>query len=195
MLSRPCPGRDIGSKPLSLQTDVGLAREGDADAFEELVRRYSGRIYGVLVRTIGDSGLAEDAAQETFIRAWRAMFRGDAQFSTWIYRIAINEANRILAREARREVLPFDDVILDVPDIRPDPPTQAEIDELRAQLEQGLRNLPPNYRLPVVLRNVEGLSNEEAAEVLDLNLRNFKSRLHRGRMALRKRLEELAATS
>ncbi len=176
---------------------VGLAREGDADAFEELVRRYSGRIYGMLFRTIGDSGLAEDAAQETFVRAWKALpkFRGDAKFSTWIYRIAMNETNRILAREARREVLPFDDVMLEVPDIGADPPREAEIDELRAQLEQGLRGLPPNYRLPVVLRDVEGLSNEEAAEILDLNLRNFKSRLHRGRMALRKRLEELAAAS
>ncbi len=174
---------------------VALARVGDADAFEELVRRHSGLVFRLLVRVLGNPTLAEDVAQETFIRAWRALagFRGEASISTWLFRIAMNEANRHLAREARRELLPFDDAMLDVPDLAADTPTLAEQRELQADLERCLARLPAQYRAAVVLRDVEGLSNEEAAELLDLNVRNFKSRLHRGRMELRRQLEALAA--
>ena len=173
---------------------VSRARNGDADAFEELVRRHTGQIYRLLTRVLGDPSSAEDAVQETFIRAWRALpgFRGEAKFSTWIFRIATNEANRSLARQASRELLPFDDVMLEVPDLAADTPALVELGELRVQLERCLAELPPHYRVCVVLRDVEGCSNEEAAEILGLELRNFKSRLHRGRMALRRHLEEVS---
>lgn len=143
---------------------------------------------------LGDATAAEDVAQECFVRAWRALpsFRGEARFSTWLYRIAVNEGNRALARASRREVLPLDDVLLEVPDLGSRTPELAEASELREQLERFIAELPSHYRVPVVLRDIEGLSNEEAAELLELDLRNFKSRLHRGRMALRRRLEELA---
>ncbi|MFQ5426018.1 MAG: RNA polymerase sigma factor [Gaiellales bacterium] len=186
---------------MNLESDaqvVERARAGDLDAFDELVRRYSGRVYGMLARIVGDRALAEDAAQETFVRAWRAIgnFRGDAKFSTWLYRIAVNEANRLLAREARREVVPYDDTMEDIPDLASDTPAQLETLELRAQIEAGLAALPDHYRVAVVLRDVEGLSNEEAAAALDVRVENlkmmvFKSRLHRGRMALREQLERL----
>lgn len=173
---------------------VSRARDGDPDAFEELVRRHSGRIYRLLARVLGDPGSAEDGVQETFIRAWRALpgFRGEAKFSTWLFRIAMNEANRFLAREASREVLPYDDVMLEVPDLTADTLALVELGELRVQLERCLAELPAHYRVCVVLRDVEGFTNEEAAEMLGLELRNFKSRLHRGRMALRRYLEELS---
>lgn len=173
---------------------VARAREGDQDAFEELVRRETPQLYRLLLRMLGNPAAAEDVVQECFIRAWRALpsFRGEARFSTWIYRIAINEANRFLARESRRELLPFDDVMLDVPDLGASTTELAEARELRERLEALLLELPAHYRAAVVLRDVEGFSNEEAAELLELELRNFKSRLHRGRMALRRRLEELA---
>jgi len=173
---------------------VARARDGDPIAFEELVRQQTPQLYRLLVRMIGDAAAAEDVTQECFVRAWRALpnFRGDARFSTWLYRIAINEANRFLARESRRELLPFDDVMADVPDLGAQTAELAEAGELRKQLEGLLAELPTHYRAAVVLRDVEGFSNEEAAEVLELDLRNFKSRLHRGRMALRRRLEELS---
>lgn len=175
---------------------VARAREGDADAFEELVRLHTPQLYRLLARMLGSASAAEDVVQECFIRAWRALpnFRGDARFSTWLYRIAINEGNRLLARESRRELLPFDDVLRDVPDVGAQTAELAEAGELREQLESLLAELPANYRVAVVLRDVEGYSNEEAAELLGLDVRNFKSRLHRGRMALRARLEELAAS-
>lgn len=173
---------------------VARAHDGDADAFDELLRRHSARIYRLLVRIVGDATLAEDATQETFLRAWKGLqrFRGEAQFSTWLFRIAVNEGNRILARAARAEVLPYDDVMLEVADIGADTPARAEAGELRAELERFIAELPAHYRVCVVLRDVEGFSNEEAGELLDLDVRNFKSRLHRGRMALRRRLEEHA---
>lgn len=173
---------------------IARSRAGDAAAFEELVRAQTPQLYRLLVRMLGDPAAAEDIAQECFLRAWRALpgFRGEARFSTWMYRIAINEANRFLARESRRELLPFDDVLLDVPDLGARTEELAEEGELRERLEALLLELPAHYRAAVVLRDVEGFTNEEAADLLGLDLRNFKSRLHRGRMALRRRLEELA---
>jgi RNA polymerase sigma-70 factor (ECF subfamily) len=173
---------------------VARAREGDADAFEVLVRLHTPQLYRLLTRMLGNATAAEDVLQECFIRAWRGLpsFRAEARFSTWLYRIAVNEANRFLARESRRELLPFDDVLLDVPDLGAQTAELAEAGELQAQLERLLAELPAHYRAAVVLRDVEGFSNEEAAELLELDLRNFKSRLHRGRMALRRLLEELA---
>ena len=96
------------------------------------------------------------------------------------------------SRESRRELLPFDDVLRDVPDVSAQTAELAEAGELREQLERLLAELPAHYRVAVVLRDVEGYSNEEAAELLELDLRNFKSRLHRGRMAIRRLLEDLA---
>jgi RNA polymerase sigma-70 factor (ECF subfamily) len=171
---------------------VARARDGDADAFEELVRLHSGPVFRMLTRVIGDPTAAEDAAQEAFVRAWRALptFRAEAKFSTWLYRIAMNEAYRLLAREQRQPTLPFDDVLHQVPDLSADPLASVQHAELEARLEQAIAQLPAQYRVCVVLRDIESLTNEEAAEVLGLNLRNFKSRLHRGRMAVRKLLED-----
>jgi RNA polymerase sigma-70 factor (ECF subfamily) len=175
---------------------VSRAREGDTAAFEGLVRIHTPLVFRLLTRMLGDRATAEDVLQESFVRAWRALpsFRGDAQFSTWLYRIAVNEGKRFLARESRREVLPLEDVLRDVPDLGAQTPELAEAGELKAQLERLIAELPATYRVAVVLRDVEGLTNEEAAELLDLDVRNFKSRLHRGRMALRARLEELRET-
>lgn len=171
---------------------VARAATGSAEAFEELIRLHSPRVYRMLVRVVGNVADAEDVVQETFLKAWRALpgFRGEARFSTWLYRIAMNEANRRLAWAAQRATLPIDDVVLEVPDLREGPAALAEAAEVEEQLERSIAELPPHYRAAVVLRDVEGLTNEEAAEVLGLDVRNFKSRLHRGRMAIRRRLEE-----
>lgn len=146
----------------------------------------------MLTRVLGNPADAEEVVQETFFKAWRALpgFRGEAQFSTWLYRIAMNEASRRLAYEARRRALPIDDVVAEVPDRAEGPAGLAESAELEAYLERCIAELPGHYRAAVVLRDVEGLTNEEAAEVLELDIRNFKSRLHRGRMAIRRRVEE-----
>jgi RNA polymerase sigma-70 factor (ECF subfamily) len=146
----------------------------------------------MLVRLLGSSADAEEVAQEAFFKAWQALprFRGEAQFSTWLYRIAVNEGKRRLAQDARRRTLPIDDVVDDVPDLAEGPAALAESAELQVYLDSCIAELPAHYRAAVVLRDVEGLTNEEAADLLDLEIRNFKSRLHRGRMTLRRRLED-----
>ncbi len=173
---------------------VARARERDPAAFETLIELHAPRVYRMLARLLGNAADAEEVAQEALLKAWRALpgFRGEAQFSTWLFRIALNEAKRRLAYEARRPALPLDEVALEVPDLAAGPAARAESAELQASLERLIAELPAPYRAAVVLRDVEGLGNEEAAELLGLELANFKSRLHRGRMALRRRLEQLA---
>jgi RNA polymerase sigma-70 factor (ECF subfamily) len=171
---------------------VARARERDPDAFEQLIVAHAAPLQRMLRRVLGSQADAEEVLQETFLKAWRAIerFRGEAKFSTWLYRIALNEARRRQAYDAHRRALPIDDVMLELPDLAAGPATLAESAELEAFLEQCVAELPANYREAVVLRDVEGLSNEQAAAVLELDLRNFKSRLHRGRMAIRRRVEE-----
>lgn len=171
---------------------VARARERDPAAFEQLIVAHAAALQRMLRRVLGSNADAEEVLQETFLKAWRAIerFRGEAKFSTWLYRIALNEAKRRQAYNAHRSALPIDDVMLELPDLSAGPAALAESAELKAFIEQCVAELPANYREAVVLRDVEGLSNEEAAAVLELDLRNFKSRLHRGRMAIRHLVEE-----
>jgi RNA polymerase sigma-70 factor (ECF subfamily) len=167
---------------------VERARNGEMDAFEELVMLYADRLLATL-RSFGlTDAEAQEVAQETFLRAWRSLprFEGRSRFFTWLYRIGFNEAQRRLARRPPAGSLssdepPFENVV----DRRPGPDAVAEADELRATLRRALRELPNDLRAPVVLRDVEGLSTREAASVLQIGEGAFKSRLHRGRMALR----------
>ena len=174
------------------RNQVVRAQQGDTAAFEHLITLHAPPILRMLGRMLANSADAEEVAQETFFKAWRGLagFRLEARFSTWLYRIAVNEANRRLARDAGRTTLPIDEVVTDVPDLAEGPASRAESAEFKQYLEQCIIELPLNYRAAVVLRDVQGLTNEEAAEVLGLELRNFKSRLHRGRMAIRRQLEE-----
>jgi RNA polymerase sigma-70 factor (ECF subfamily) len=176
---------------------VRRARTGDADAFEELVRRHAGPIYRLLVRLLGDPTAAEDVTQETFIGAWRSLprFRGEAKFSTWLFRIAVNKGNTFLSREARRRLVPLHEAAGHVPDLGAEPFQLVAGRQMHAELERWIAELPASYRAAVVLRDIEGLANEEAAAALGIGVRNFKSRLHRGRMTLRRRLEDVAAKS
>src|SRR5260370_31564405 len=146
----------------------------------------------MLRRVLGSAPDAEEVLQETFLKAWRVIegFRGEARSSTWLYRIALNEAGRRQAYDAHRRALPIDDVMLELPDLSAGPAALAESAELEMFIEQCVAELPANYREAVVLRDVEGLSNEEAAELLELDLRNFNIRLHRGPIASRRRVAE-----
>lgn len=173
---------------------VERAGRGDRQAFEELVRRHADRLYAVLLRFVADSEEAEDVTQEAFLRAWRGIgrFRGDAQFFTWLYRIGINEAKRRAGRRRPAELLSSgdDDPLPEAPDWSEAPQLRLEDADLRAVLERAIRKLPLRYRATVILRDVEGLSTREAADVMDLSEAAFKSRLHRARLAVRSSLDE-----
>ncbi len=174
---------------------VRRARAGDEDAFEELVTLHAGRVYGALRRFGLDETEADEVAQEVFLRAWRglARFEDRAQFSTWLYRIAFNEAQRRRSRRAlpRVEVDPDgEDPVAALPD-SPDagPEARTLSNEFEQVLDQALGQLPAEWRDAVVLRDVEGLSTEAAAEIAGVRQPAFKSRLHRGRMQMRALLE------
>jgi len=168
---------------------VARARKGDVAAFEELVMRNADRLFMALRRFGLDEDEAQEVAQETFLRAWRALdrFEGRAQFFTWLYRIGFNEAQRKLGRRKPAPIAagPADDPLEGVPDEAPGPGERAEQRELLASLATALDELPRSLRDPVLLRDVEGLSTAEAASLLEVGEAAFKSRLHRGRLALR----------
>ncbi|MEO8687005.1 MAG: sigma-70 family RNA polymerase sigma factor [Solirubrobacteraceae bacterium] len=165
---------------------VARAGAGDHLAFEELVRVYADRLHAVIRRLVDDPHEAEEVTQEAFLRAWRgiAMFNGDSQFFTWLYRIGVNEAYR---RTSRRRVpqTSLDERRIEPADTRPGPLRHLEHDDLRHALERAVRRLPPDQRAPLVLRDIEGLRTTEAAAILGLDEAVFKSRLHRARLAVR----------
>jgi RNA polymerase sigma-70 factor, ECF subfamily len=174
---------------------IGRARAGDEDAFAELVAAHADRVYGAL-RGFGlDAGGAEEVAQEVFLRAWRglARFEERARLSTWLYRIAFNEAQRRLSRrEAARVDSPpeGEELISGIPEAaHVGPEARALGHEFEGILERALAELPADWRAAVVLRDIEGLSTEQAADVVGVRPAAFKSRLHRGRMQLRVLLE------
>ena len=173
---------------------VRRAREGDRAAFEELVHRHADRVYAVVVRFGAPGGEAEEIVQETFVRAWRAIgaFKGESQFFTWLYRIAINEAKRHMTRRGTQLArVVSDEIPLEtISDPAPSPQQRAEHQDLRAALERAVRALPMDYRIPLVLRDIEGLSTAQAADVMELGEAAFKSRLHRARLAVREAMED-----
>jgi RNA polymerase sigma-70 factor, ECF subfamily len=174
---------------------IARARAGDESAFAQLVTQHSARVYGALRRFGLTPQEADEVAQEVFLRAWRglARFEERSQFSTWLYRIAFNEAQRRLARRppATASSQPGDeDAIAALPAAIGTGPQAHTLDrELEQMLERALAQLPADLRAAVVLRDVEGLSTAEAAAVAGVRQAAFKSRLHRGRMQLRALLE------
>jgi RNA polymerase sigma-70 factor (ECF subfamily) len=173
---------------------VERSQAGDRLAFEQLVRRHADRLYAIVLRFVADAHEAEEVTQETFLRAWRSIgtFERRSQFFTWLYRIGINEAKRRAEREPPvGTVSSIEDApIEDAPDWSEAPDFRAEQGQLRSVLEEAVRALPIEYRAPLILRDVEGLSTHEAAEVMELGEAAFKSRLHRARLAVRRAVDQ-----
>jgi RNA polymerase sigma-70 factor, ECF subfamily len=181
----------------SEQDLIRRARAGDQEAFADLVMAHAERVYAALRRFGLDTGDADEVAQEVFLRAWRglARFQERAQFSTWLYRIAFNEAQRRLARRTlpRAQPAPDDDApdpVATLPEpVESGPEATALAGEFERTLDAALEQLPGDWRAAVVLRDIEGLSTHDAAEVIGVGEAALKSRLHRGRMQLRGLLE------
>lgn len=182
---------------------VEALRRGDAGAAETLVDRYGGMIHRVALRLLNDSPDAEEVTQDVLLTAIRKIqtFKGEAAFSSWLYRIAANAAyQRLRQRRSRQEVplepfLPvFDDEgryaqpVVDWSDRLDDPAVAAET---RAAIERAFSRLPEEYRVAILLHDMEGLPNEEVAAVLGLTVAAVKSRVHRARLLLRQQLARL----
>ena len=162
---------------------VEQARRGDAGAVRTLYQRHSQRVFAVVRRLAGDDMLAEDWAQEAWVRAIRALptFRGDAQFSTWLHRIAINSAlhgRRSRDRKAGRETAMDDSLVLST---RP-----REDPLLRLRLQRAMDRLPEGMRRVLVLHDVEGYTHEEIGEMLGINPGTCKSQLFKARAKMRR---------
>ena len=164
---------------------------GDLDAFEHLVRAHQDRIYNLAYRITGNHEDAADAAQDAFVRAYQALprFRGEASFSTWVYRIATNAALDLVRRRPQVPPveLPADQASSD------DPAAEAHRREVNRRVHAAVGRLPDEYRAVVVLRDLQGLAYDEIANVLHVPIGTVRSRLSRGREALRALLTDLVA--
>lgn len=167
--------------PLGDAALVGLARSGNADAFEELVRRHQVGVFRIAIRMLGDPADAEDAAQEAFLQAWRGLpqFRLQSTFSTWIYRIITNRCLNL--RRARR---PSQPLRWDRESPEPSPDQSAHAREQLAALSRAILELTSEQRAAFVLRHLEGCTYEAIAEILGISRAAVKSRLHRARLEL-----------
>jgi RNA polymerase sigma-70 factor (ECF subfamily) len=178
------------------------ARAGRWEAFEELVSQFEPRVFGVTYRITRQRQDAEDAAQQTFISVMENLdrFREESSVSTWILRIATNHALKILRKRRGLPTVPLDasgdrhtdDTPLPHPEYiaewRDNPSDLAERQEVQQLLEEALAELDDKYRLVFVLRDVQGFSTQETADLLDLSVSNVKVRLLRARLQLRERL-------
>jgi RNA polymerase sigma-70 factor (ECF subfamily) len=177
---------------------VARARAKDFGAFEELLDRYEDKVFRLAYRFVRNETEAQEILQDTFLSIWRKLdtFKGDAQFSSWLYRVAANAALMRLRAQRRHPVISTEELPLGYLDNhgqlppagenwarRPDDQLQSE--ELRTHIQRAVDDLPELYRTVFLVRDVEGLSTEETAEVLGISIPTVKTRLHRARIALR----------
>ncbi|MBF0508815.1 MAG: sigma-70 family RNA polymerase sigma factor [Deltaproteobacteria bacterium] len=180
---------------------IKACQAGKREAFDVLMERHQHKIYNICYVLLGDHHEADDAAQETFIKAYRAIpqFRFESAFSTYLYRIAVNTyTNRIKSLEYKfkKFLVRFDssdspndcDQVVDIKDDAPSPVAQLMAEEKTRAIRKAIDSLPNDWKTVVVLRDVEGLGYDEIEEITGFNLGTVKSRLARARTQLRKKL-------
>jgi len=179
---------------------VARARSKDVAAFEELLGRYEDKLYRLAMRFVRNENDAQEILQDVFLSAWRNLpgFEGRAQFGSWMYRVTVNAALMFLRARNRHPEVMLDDVEPGVlnqaaersvhgssEDWSQRPDEQLQSEELRRHIQRAVDALPDGLRTVFLVRDVEGLSTEETAELLELSLPAVKTRLHRARLALR----------
>lgn len=185
---------DSFSNELSEAELVARSQNGDKEAFEQLVIRNQDLVFSLAFKLSGNRDLANDIAQEAFIRAWRAIekFRGDSAFSTWIYRITVNTAWTLRKKAKKHNLANIEEtqepIVIDE---KKDPELIAINSDLSFVLRQALNKLPMEQRIIVELKNIEGRSHKEIAEYLGITVTAAKVRLHRAHQKLRVMLEDL----
>lgn len=177
---------------------VGRLKAGSFEAYEEVVGLYEKKIFNLAYRMVGNYEDANDLTQEVFVRLYHSIqsFRGDARFSTWLYRIANNVCVDELRRRYRRKVEYLDEPIgtkdgsvrREIADWAGNPENVLETHELQACVQAGINSLPEEQRTAVILRDIQGFSYEEIAKILNCSLGTVKSRINRGRQSLKERL-------
>ncbi|MBP3337674.1 MAG: sigma-70 family RNA polymerase sigma factor [Clostridia bacterium] len=183
------------------QNLIEKSKKGDADAFSELILAYEKKIISFTYRMLGNTEDAEDAAQEVFVKAYRAIsgFDGKSSFKTWLYKIASNVAMDELRKRKRRNsdktislYTESEDGEYELPlsSEKDEPFEEARKNELQKVLQNAIGELKDEYRLVVVMRDVQNISYEDIAKTTGLSLGTVKSRISRGRLSLKKILEK-----
>jgi RNA polymerase sigma-70 factor, ECF subfamily len=179
---------------------VQAAQQGDITAFEQLIKRYDRNVFRIAQHITQNREDAEDVVQDAFLKAYQKLdqFQGNSKFYTWLVRIAVNEALMRLRKRKTDKTVSMDDEVeteegsmpREFADWSPDPEQQFRQSELNDILARSIQGLPSSFRTVFVLRDVEGLSTEETAEMLGLSVPAVKSRLLRARLQLRERLSK-----
>ena len=173
---------------------IHRCQSGDQLAFNQVVLKYRNRVMGIATRMLGDRVEAEDLAQDVFVKVYHGLqgFQGEALFSTWLYRIAANSClNQIRKRKRESQVaVSADDPEPTISDGKSNPHTLLEKKELNSFLEKAIHALPQEQRMVLILRDIEGLTYEEIADSLELELGTVRSRLHRARLEVRANVKE-----
>ncbi len=168
---------------------IRASAAGDEQAFEQLYRLHSGRVYSLVLRILGNAADAEDVTQEVFLQVYRKLktFRGDSAFTTWLYRLTVNAALMHLRRSVvRHEQAEGEEQIKTLTDRAAREKSGTLVDRLA--LERAIQALPPGYRTVFVLHDIEGYEHEEIARMLGVSTGTTKSQLHKARMRLRQLL-------
>lgn len=167
---------------------VRRVQQGDTDSFEVLVRRHEKAIFNLVYRLLGNYDEAAEVAQEVFLSAFRSIhqFRGEANFSTWLYRIGLNHAStrRKSLQTSQQRHIPLDGTEV-IADGAVDPAKSVEHKEIQQRVQQALNSLDPEDARIVLLRDLQDIPYEDVAEMLDIPVGTVKSRLHRARQALK----------
>jgi RNA polymerase sigma-70 factor (ECF subfamily) len=194
------PANPQPAAPVDEMTLVRSARHGDLEAYDELVRRYQERIYATVYHMTANHEDANDLAQEAFIKAFQALksFKGGSSFYTWVYRIAVNKTINFLKQRKNKAQLSLDDIDFNAehdPDLialisEKTPRREIGLTELQEKLNTAMQKLSEPHRLVVTLHDVQGLSHEEIAEIMDCNIGTVRSRLFYARQQLQAYLSD-----
>ena len=200
-MSEPANIPELTSPTAILEGDlVSRARRGDLQAYDELVKRYQERIYATLYHMTSNHEDANDLSQEAFIKAYSALksFKGGSSFYTWLYRIAVNKTINFLKQRKNKFHLSLNDIDFNAehdPDLMAlisdkTPTRDVALSELQKQLNEALLTLSEPHRMVVVLHDVQGLSHDEIAEIMDCNIGTVRSRLFYARQQLQGQLAD-----
>src|SRR6266850_635653 len=194
------PAEELASAPVEEMVLVERARRGDLAAYDDLVRRYQERIYATIYHMTSNHEDANDLAQEAFIKAFHALksFKGGSSFYTWIYRIAVNKTINFLKQRKNKAQISLDDLDFNAehdPDLvalisDKTPRREVNLLELQEKLNMAMQKLSEPHRLVVTLHDVQGLSHEEIAKIMECNIGTVRSRLFYARQQLQAHLSD-----
>ena len=194
------PAEELAAAPVEEMVLVQRARQGDLPAYDELVRRYQERIYATVYHMTSNHEDANDLAQEAFIKAYQALksFKGGSSFYTWVYRIAVNKTINFLKQRKNKAQMSLDDLDFNAehdPDLvalisEKTPRREINLAELQEKLNEAMQKLSEPHRLVVTLHDVQGMSHEEIAKVMDCNIGTVRSRLFYARQQLQAYLSD-----